>query len=78
MSPVRSANMRTATLPAWATTPVPSPVTDNPADHVVLFTYQVPSRWTTCDFANSSIPLQDRHFGVSGRRVRSQHMNDQG
>jgi len=41
--PVRSASIRTATLPAWATTPLPSPVTDNPADQDVLFTYQVPS-----------------------------------
>ena len=44
VKPVRSASIRTATLPACATTPVPSPDTTNPADHAVLFTYQVPSR----------------------------------
>lgn len=44
VSPTRSANMRTATLPACATTPVASPVTDNPADQAVFFTCQVPSR----------------------------------
>ena len=39
-SPVRSASRRNPTLPAWATTPVPSPVTDKPADYEI---YGVPS-----------------------------------
>jgi hypothetical protein len=30
-------------LPAWATTPVPSPVTERPDDHEVRFTCGVPS-----------------------------------
>ena len=65
VNPTRSASIRTATLPAWATTPVPSPDTTNPVDHAVLFTYQVPSRLRTCVVANPSISLQDRHFGAS-------------
>jgi hypothetical protein len=34
---------RSPTLPAWATTPFPSSVTDRPDDHEVPFTYGVPS-----------------------------------
>jgi hypothetical protein len=41
--PTRSASNRTATLPAWATTTVPSAATDNPDDHVICFTREVPS-----------------------------------
>ena len=40
--PVRSASILTAMLPAWATTPLPSADTDNPVDHVVCFTCEVP------------------------------------
>ncbi len=43
VSPTRSANIRFATLPACATTPLPSPVTDKPADHEVRFIYRMPS-----------------------------------
>jgi hypothetical protein len=44
VSPTRSARSRTATVPANGTTPDPSAVTDNPRDHEVGFTYEVPSR----------------------------------
>jgi hypothetical protein len=47
VSPTRSASRRVATLPAWAITPVPSAVTDNPDAHVVCFTCEVPSE-TAC------------------------------
>jgi hypothetical protein len=40
--PVRSAKSRRPALPTWATTPVLSPDTDDPADHDVRFTYGVP------------------------------------
>jgi hypothetical protein len=40
--PARSASILTAMLPAWATTPLPSADTDNPVDHVVCFTCEVP------------------------------------
>ena len=43
VSPTRSASSRIATDPACATTPVPSAVTDNPDDHVICFTREVPS-----------------------------------
>lgn len=65
VNPVRSASKGSAALPAWATTPVPCPVTDNPADHAVLFTHQVPYRWTTCSVGRPSISLQDRHLDAS-------------
>ena len=42
VNPLRSASNLTAMLPAWATTPVPSADTDNPDDHVVSFTCEVP------------------------------------
>jgi hypothetical protein len=46
VSPVRSANMRSAMLPACATTPTPSPDTTKPDDHEVAFTNAVPSRFS--------------------------------
>ena len=63
---------------ACATTPVPSPLTHNPTDHAVPFTYQVPSRSRTLTVASSSIPLQDRHFGASRGRVTPSTMNGRG
>src|SRR5215218_8814047 len=44
VSPTRSARSRTATAPANGTTPDPSAVTDNPRDHKVGFTREMPSR----------------------------------
>ena len=42
-SPTWSASRRVATLPAFATTPVPSAENDRPVDHDVCFTCEVPS-----------------------------------
>ena len=67
-----------ATLPAWATTPVPSPVTDNPADHEVRFTYGVPSSLATLDLRKPKYPMQDRHFRASTRRQTPSTMNEPG
>jgi hypothetical protein len=63
--PIRSASSRTDTAPAWATTPDPSAVTDNPRAHDVAFTHQVPVPFRILSVANPSIPLRDRHFGAS-------------
>ena len=76
--PTWSASSRTAAPPACATTPTPSPETDRPVDHDVLFTYQVPSRTGLCVFATTSIPLQDRHFGTSRGRVTHSPMKSRG
>jgi hypothetical protein len=65
---VRSANRLNPTLPQWATTPVPSPVTDKPADHEVRFTYGVPSRQEILNRRKSKFPLLGRHFRASTRR----------
>ena len=67
--PVRSASNRTATLPACAPTPVPSPVTDMPANHEVRFIYRVPSSARILGPPQSKNPLQDRHFGASTAQV---------
>ena len=67
VNPVRSACRRRPTLPAWATTPAPSPVTDKPADHEVRFTYGVPASRDFSERRKSKNPMQDRHFRVSTR-----------
>src|SRR5665811_1172561 len=54
--PVRSPTRRSPTLPAWATTPDPPPVTDKPADHEVRFTCRVPSSWGSWTVASTSFP----------------------
>jgi hypothetical protein len=76
--PVRSASSRSATLPAWATTPDPSAATDNPADHEARFTYGVPSTWGFLDCRKNKNPKQDRHFRASARRSTPNVVNDPG
>jgi hypothetical protein len=66
--PVRSASSRRPALSAWATTPVPSPDTDNPADHDLRFTYGVPSGLRNLNLRKSKNPLPDRHFRAFTRR----------
>jgi len=74
--PVRSATSRNATLPACATTPDPSPVTDNPHDHEVRFTYGVPSTLENLRRRNPKFPLLGRHFRASTRRSTRDSVND--
>ena len=78
MSPVRSARNRRPALPAWATTPVPSPDTNNPADHAVRFTYGVPSSSEILRRRNPKNSLPDRHFRASTRRKHLPPVNDPG
>ena len=75
VSPVRSARRRNPTLPAWATTPVPSPVTDKPADHEL---YGVPSSLRILRRRNPKFPLPDRHFRASTRKRQRSPVNDAG
>lgn len=78
VSPVRSASIRNPTATACATIPVPSPVTDKPADHDVLFTYGVPSSWPFLDLRKYKNPKQDRHFRASTRGDDRSAVNDRG
>jgi len=75
---LRSARSRNATLPAWATTPTPSPETDRPADDEVGFTYGLPSKLENWGRCNPKFPLLGRHFRVSTRRSRRRPVNDPG
>lgn len=62
VSPTRSASNRTATDPACATTPVLLAGTDNPVDHVVCFTCEVPLMWVFLVRRKTKFPLRGRHF----------------
>jgi len=71
VSPLRSASNLTATLPACATTPVPSADTDN-LDDLVCFTCEAPLPLGHWNSRKSKFPLRDRHFrGQVTTRERS-------
>ena len=65
-------------LPAWATTPVPSPVTDKPADHEVRVSYGVPSSLRVLRRRNPKFCLPDRPFRASTRTQQRSPVNDAG
>jgi hypothetical protein len=76
--PARSASSRTATDPASGTTPDPSAATDNPCDHEVRFTCEVPSFKRIWTLSKSKFPLQVRHFRHYKLRVSQSVVNDLG
>jgi hypothetical protein len=76
--PARSASSRTATDPASGTIPDPSAATDNPCDHEVRFTCEVPSFKRIWTLSKSKFPLQVRHFRYYELRVSQSVMNDLG
>jgi hypothetical protein len=78
VSPTRSASSRTATAPASGTTPSPSAVTDNPCDHDLRFTCEVPSSKRIWTLSKSKFPLQVRHFRHSELHVSRPVVNDLG
>jgi hypothetical protein len=69
VSPTRSARSRTATAPANGTTPDPPAVTDNPRDHEVGFTCEVPSRQEGSNPKQVRFPLYAMHFRRYAARV---------
>jgi hypothetical protein len=70
--PTRSPSISRPTDPTRATTPIPSPLTDNPRDHAVLFTYGTPPARTALDVDNPQSSKQDRHFRASRPVTRRQ------
>ena len=77
-SPVRSAISRSSSTPAWETTPRPSALTLTRPRFRLRFIYEVPSCAVYLDPGKPKFPLQDRHFGLSTRRVAGIPVKDTG